>query len=448
MTRGIGWTLSARSKRGIGFFWVALFVFSLFLQYASFASAPPVSAVHNDGFELDGNTVDGAAAGTDWDAIYQDAATFFANDVVGSATDDIFKGGGSKDNNDIDEWLWTQQNVQDKDDIVTAYAFPRDSGGDLIAWFGQDRLQTNGDAVVGFWFFKDDVTKTDIASNGGFEFDGLHQVGDILVLADFSNGGSNGEVFVYRWVGSGGDTEGVLDCLLRPAPATATCAASGDNALAVINNTAVVDAAWRQDIPINAFFEGGINLTALGLDADCFSSFMAQSRSSTSFDSTLSDFVLGQFSLCVKPNLLTSVDDQTITIGGSVTDTATLSGSKGPVTGTVSFFVCGPDANANPDCSDTDAGTQVGGAVTIVAGSATSALFEPPAPGTTASAPSTRRRSGSKYLATEHTNLENECFNVAMAQPLIATTASASVPVGGQISDTATVSGGFNPTAR
>ena len=41
------------------------------------------------------------------------------------------------------------------------------------------------------------------------------------------------------------------------------------------------------------FMEGGINLTALGFADTCFSSFMAETRSSHSVDSTLSDFALG-----------------------------------------------------------------------------------------------------------------------------------------------------------
>jgi uncharacterized repeat protein (TIGR01451 family) len=65
-----------------------------------------------------------------------------------------------------------------------------------------------------------------------------------------------------------------------------------------------------------------------------------------------------------------------ITLDQSVTDTATLSGGANapPVTGTVKFFLCGPSPS-NPDC--TSGGTQLGGAVTIVAGQATSAAFTP-----------------------------------------------------------------------
>ncbi|MCV5927546.1 hypothetical protein OFO11_37180, partial [Escherichia coli] len=54
--------------------------------------------------------------------------------------------------------------------------------------------------------------------------------------------------------------------------------------------------------PYESFYEGGVNLTQLlgGIDgtASCFSSFMAETRSSASFTAALKDFVLGQFQLC------------------------------------------------------------------------------------------------------------------------------------------------------
>src|SRR5262249_31063935 len=45
------------------------------------------------------------------------------------------------------------------------------------------------------------------------------------------------------------------------------------------------------------FLEEGVNLTALGLEG-CFSSFLAETRSSQSPTATLSDFVIGSFSTC------------------------------------------------------------------------------------------------------------------------------------------------------
>ena len=82
------------------------------------------------------------------------------------------------------------------------------------------------------------------------------------------------------------------------------------------------------------------------MDTGCFASFLAETRSSNSTTSTLSDFTLGQFSFCEKPSLTTQVSKSSGDVGDSFTDTATLSGSKGAVTGTVAFSVCGPTDRA------------------------------------------------------------------------------------------------------
>jgi hypothetical protein len=78
-------------------------------------------AVHDDGlFEIDdpANAVnDGAVAGDDWDNVYTgtDSAlrSLFITDGTGN-TDDIFTTGGSKDIQDVSEWLRTTGSVPTK----------------------------------------------------------------------------------------------------------------------------------------------------------------------------------------------------------------------------------------------------------------------------------------------------------------------------------------------
>lgn len=52
------------------------------------------------------------------------------------------------------------------------------------------------------------------------------------------------------------------------------------------------------NFPYETFFEGGINITELVGGPACFSSFMAESRSSSSFTASLKDFVLSDFDVC------------------------------------------------------------------------------------------------------------------------------------------------------
>jgi uncharacterized repeat protein (TIGR01451 family) len=133
-----------------------------------------------------------------------------------------------------------------------------------------------------------------------------------------------------------------------------------------------------------------------------------------------------------------------LTLGGSVTDTATLSGPNGAVTGTVKFFVCGP-ANANPDC--TSGGTQVGNAVTIGASHATSDAFIPAATGHYCFRAEYTPDQFAPYSPSNHSDTTLECFTVT-AQTAINTNAGGPYTIGVDgtvaLTDTATLSGGTN----
>jgi uncharacterized repeat protein (TIGR01451 family) len=134
-----------------------------------------------------------------------------------------------------------------------------------------------------------------------------------------------------------------------------------------------------------------------------------------------------------------------ITLGRSVTDTATLSGSNGPVTGTVKFFVCGP-AGSNPDC--TSGGTQVGaGPVTITGGQAVSDSFTPVAVGHYCFRGEYTPDAFAPYSPSNHTDTTLECFTVT-AQTALNTDAGGPYTIGVDgtvaLSDTATLSGGTN----
>jgi hypothetical protein len=93
--------------------------------------------------------------------------------------------------------------VPDKDNITNAYAAAYTVNGELLIYFGADRFANDGDAQLGFWFFQENVS---LNPNGSFS--GTHLVGDILVLANFSQGGSVSTIQVLEWVGTGGNQQG------------------------------------------------------------------------------------------------------------------------------------------------------------------------------------------------------------------------------------------------
>jgi hypothetical protein len=264
-------------------------------------------------FELDGNAVNGASAGDDWNVVVPtdhsstNIVASFVDDGASPPTDtSYFTGGGSKDLNDVPDWAHTEGDVApEKNEITHAFAVAYRSGqdtgktdvGDLLFYFGLDRFANNGDAQVGFWFFRDDV-----GMGAGGAFEGKHRVGDILVLSHFTQGGRVPDVNVYKWVGSGG-SDGPLDLLV--VGGECPLASPDDPACAVVNG-GETDSPWSYtpkfgsagSFPAGSFYEGGINVSRLVPGVECFSSFMAETRSSQSVDAQLKDLAAGPFDTC------------------------------------------------------------------------------------------------------------------------------------------------------
>src|SRR5262249_46296958 len=160
----------------------------------------------------------------------------------------------------------------------------------------------------------------------------LHTIGDILVLTDFSNGGTTSTINVFEWGGSGGGTHGTPQSLGGGSNRESGAATAGAFC-------GVVDPPNGRAAPrplprkrgnstyLNGeFFEGGINLSLLpgGVANECFASFLSESRSSTSPTATLKDFVLGNFAPCTA-TMSTSVSNAGPVVPGvAVHDTATV----------------------------------------------------------------------------------------------------------------------------
>lgn len=261
-------------------------------------------------FELDGNVADDTVTGEDWATTYtaqQGAGTtaaiaygFSEREYVGSAEESFFTGGGSKDEALISQWNWDDVSdvIPDKDDISQAFvaAYDHPGTGHTLVYFGADRFDTSGSAEIGFWFFRERV-HPGVKPN----FVGQHSVGDILVLANFVNGGKVGLVDVYKWVGG-------KNPLLRLPFDGVDCADAQENDVvcATINRAAGEVPPWsylnkdgQNAYQVGALFEGGIDLTEmLGEAHGCFTSFVAETRSSHSLSAQLKDFAFGDFPMC------------------------------------------------------------------------------------------------------------------------------------------------------
>src|SRR5206468_4339575 len=126
-------------------------------------------------------------------------------------------------------------------------------------------------------------------------------------LSDFLRGGASPTVRVFEWVGSGG-SDGSLDLIAGTTATPADClgnpnqkppvppVGNGDNFCATVN-IANTNSPWAYTpkagsanvFPAGAFFEGGINMTALGLGNEWFTTFEAETRAAQSPPATLRD---------------------------------------------------------------------------------------------------------------------------------------------------------------
>ncbi len=139
------------------------------------------------------------------------------------------------------------------------------------------------------------------------------------------------------------------------------------------------------------------------------------------------------------PALVTTASTS-VPVGGTISDTATLSGGVGP-TGTITFDLFGPN---NATCTGTAIFTST---VTVTGnGNYTSASFTTAAPGTYSFEASYSGDTNNAPIALTACGAAGENVTVTKGTPAIVTTASASVPAGGAVSDTATLSGGTAPT--
>lgn len=339
------------------------------------AYLPGALAVHDTGaFELEGDAV--AEVTDDWDRVCNEvtgggipgcstAATTSAEAVSwtndGALNASIFTGGGSKDPMPISEWAWKDEagGLPDKANLLHSfaarYSLPASedcpTGGAAtceLLYFGSDRFDNSGDAVQGFWFFQDSITLGNQKLGGGFNFEGQHIDGDLLVISEFSNGGGTSTIIVYQW------DSNVAGNLVKLAESTAAnCADVGDNDAfcGIVNSADGTTAPWPSFVDKSGnnsylngeFFEGGINLSLLGLADTCFASFASETRTSTSVTSVLKDFVLGPFAECTTDLVTTPDPSGDVVIGSAIQDTAILNvAGVATWSGTLDFYLCTP----------------------------------------------------------------------------------------------------------
>jgi len=419
------------------------------------------------------------------------------------AASTIFTGGGSKDESDITQWSWKVGSAPDKDELVAGFsALYNPTGGarvghDLI-YFAANRLAINGDAQIGFWFFQDPIA---LCGNGGGSGSPFcrpvsqapvsHKIGDVLILSNFQQGGgvSNIQVYSVSFVnttsssvscpaGSVETSAGANSVCLKslanqtvgangvcnqdqpgnPVPGGSACAATNGLSVFALDPAfqAKTTGAAKGTYPIVDFFEGGIDLNAFPeLNGKCFSTFLAETRSSQSVTATLKDFLIGSFEHCpsnvttdIKNNADgSSVLNKSVQTGTVIYDvgTALSAGAGKPApTGSITFTLY-----SNTTCT-----ASVNGVNQIVAtypnvpcSTVNNNCVAQTSTFTTASPP------GYSYFASysgdaNYPAADDGCevVNVQAAPTLSTTPNPSSGTVGVTLNDSGTLSGAFNPT--
>jgi uncharacterized repeat protein (TIGR01451 family) len=410
--------------------------------------------VHDLGlFELDtaapqyANTVDNSGPGApyDWESIFnssgQQILTSAAEPRLLTADfspdyatpDTSYFATSNKDIDDVSTWkCGPVNNPTPKDEITNAYAalFVNTANNHVILYADGERDKNNGNSFMGFWIFKSAV-----GCNSPGSFSGQHTDGDILVLSNFVGGGVHPLVEVYQWIGGG--------LSLLGSGNFCHAAAAGDDICGEVNGTPF-QTAWAphdtaaNPLDINEFLEVGVDLTSVlsftPNSIPCFARFLAETRSSQETTATLKDFASGTFNTCTSSTVTTplaggsSVSGATVLPGTSVTDRAVVSGSAlvgaAPApTGSVSFFLCGPQATQLlAQCST--GGNPVGSAVSLPPGSAnpktvTSSAVAPTVPGWYCFR--AVYSGDANYPDGSFDSSLNECFRVVKATPTVST---------------------------
>jgi hypothetical protein len=485
--------------------------------------ALPAQAVHDDNlFELEGNTTDAASTPNldDWQNLYSSGGsaashiqgctsvitascfeTFSFSPDPAAGDTSYFTQGGSKDRNDVSQWLYTANDqTPDKNDITNAFAASyRNAAAKLQVYFGADRFAVNGDAQMGFWFFQRAVclagTTTDGVAcpnthPGAFvdpdTGDFAHHVnGDVLALVNFNNGGAIGLAGVYVWSGDDPNTTTVEGAPVQALFGTgADCKSIGPNdSFCTTANTAALSGEpyWPylrkgggSTYQTSAFMEGGIDLGAVQGAGSCFSTFLAETRSSggpssgLSLDAQLKDFTLDTFERCgatltttPKDGAGSAIPAGGLSIGtGSVTakDSAALDVSGIDTwSGNLKYFLCGPIAT---DATCSTGGLQIGPAagVTVNQSSPASAFLSDAATLTSAANGTTAApgrycwrgvfTSATSGVPSRTDSSAGECFSVKPVTPGLDTQAVASsVNFGSAIQDNATLGTGTGVTS-
>lgn len=285
--------MNARTRRSLTLLWTALFLFSLALQSVQLAApaaalaASGLKAQTIQGFEVDGNLLSGDASsnpgaipaelivsppmtnGDDWlqgpgnDNVVSLPSTstpsaFLYTDATDPGDSSAYVGGNKED----DTRNWGYVNVagpNPKTDFKHIMAHSRPVGNSAFVYLGAERVVNEGTMVVDFELNKKLFKQFSV---GPTKPD--RSVGDLLISLEYSNGGSNPIVTLYR-IGSVTEfAAGQTVTFSQVSDATTL-----DAVRSATNFQPLATSGFGYAVDSFLFAEASIDLSALGITLGC-----------------------------------------------------------------------------------------------------------------------------------------------------------------------------------
>ena len=162
---------------------------------ANFVLNPPAS--NTDSLEIDGNLLDGGAAGKDWETIGVNCITLAGCklDLATGSGDNSF-GQGTKEDTQVPTVV-SGSIPNNKSDLLRFYIANERAASNDFLYLAWERVQApSGTTNMDFEFNQD----TTLSANGKTP---VRSAGDLLIMYDLSKGGSTPALAFSRWMTSG-----------------------------------------------------------------------------------------------------------------------------------------------------------------------------------------------------------------------------------------------------
>ena len=238
----------------------------------------------------------------------------------------------------MNSWTYDSSAPQNKANlenaIAASYLDPGNSNHTYL-YVGADRYDNSGSMALGVWFLQSPVGESggkfynlDAQGNPDLNLPAHHVDGDLLLVANFASGSAT--ITSYTWSnGSIPATGTMLSSTIGTAVVNSTAldGTSGPSTAVPWPYRSSAHGAAANYVQAGEFFEAGVDLNLLFPTQTSFnfSSFIVETRASTSPTATLSDFIVGHVSTAPDVTVSKVADSPTVDTGSQVGFTVTVS---------------------------------------------------------------------------------------------------------------------------